>query len=83
MLQRGATDIKVFDLPDGRLPELEHILGQKVKVKDKQGKEWIGKLQFIGTNSLFPSWGLHCTIARVPGIMINSIMDIILIEDVE
>lgn len=81
MLQRGSTNIKVFELPDGRVRELDHILNSKVKVKDKQGKEWIGKLQFVGSNSLFPSWGLHCTIARVPGIMINSIMDINLIEE--
>ena len=74
--QRGHTGINVFDTPDGAIHELDHILGHKVKAKDKSGKEWIGTLQFIGTNTLLPSWGLHCTIDRMPGIFLNSIMDI-------
>lgn len=81
--QRGSTGINVFDLPDGNIKELDHILGHKVKVKIKGGGEIIGKLQFVGTNALLPSWGLHCTIDRVPGICINSIMDIIDLEPQE
>lgn len=73
------TKINVFDLPDGNLHELDHIIGQLVEVKDKAGKEHKGKLNFIGTNSFFPSLGLHCTINRTPLIKINSILDIILI----
>lgn len=81
--QRGSTGINMFEQPSGAIQQLDHILGHKVKVKDKEGKERIGKLQFVGTNALLPSWGLHCTIDRVPGICINSIMDIIDLEPQE
>lgn len=64
-----------------QIEALNHILGKRVKVKDKQGKEWFGDLQFVGTNDWFPQWGLHCTVSRVPQIEINSIMDITLLEE--
>ncbi len=78
---RGTTEVNVFDLPDGNIHELDHILGKQVKVKDKTGKEYIGALQFVGANSLFPLWGLHCTISRQPAIFINSVSDIELLEE--
>lgn len=73
---RGQTDINVFDLKDGSLKELDFLLNQKVKVIDIIGEEHVGTLQFVGTSELFPSWGLYCTLSRVPGIMINGIKDI-------
>ena len=75
------TTINVFDLKDGSIKELDHISGKQVKVKDVSGKVHRGELQFVGTNELFPSWGLHCTISRVPVIMINSVNDIVLLEE--
>lgn len=80
---RGATGINVFDLPDENLHALDHIIGKQVEVKDKQGKKHKGVLQFVGTNPLLKSWGLHCTINRVPGIKIKSISDIVLLETIE
>lgn len=80
---RGDTGINAFELPDTSIHELDHIIGKRVEVKDKLGKVHRGVLNFIGTNSLFPSWGLHCTISRMPRIKINSINDLVLLEKVE
>ena len=63
------------------MKELQHIIGKRVKVKDSDGKEWVGELQFVGLNEIFPSWGLHVTISRVPGILINTIKDIEVLEE--
>jgi len=64
-------------LGDGQLPEMVHMLGTRVKVKCvRSGNEICGKLEFVGYNSNFPSWGLHCTVSRMPGIHINSVADI-------
>lgn len=81
--ERGHTGINVFDLPDGAIHELDHIIGHRVKVRDSDGLSHVGKLQFVGTNQLLPSWGLHCTIDRMPGIQIKSIMDITDLEPQE
>ena len=81
MTVRGATGINAFQLKDGAIKELDHILGSKVKVKDIIGQVHRGELQFVGTNELFPSWGLHCTVSRVPAIMINSVNDITLLDE--
>jgi hypothetical protein len=59
-----------------QLPELTHILGQRVCVTDTSGQKWYGELYFVGTNDFFLSWGLHCTVNRTPGILIKTIMDI-------
>ena len=62
---------------NGQLPELEHLLGTKVLVTNVRTKQEIGgELQFVGYNEHFPSWGLVCTIDRMPAIHINSVADI-------
>ena len=67
----------------GQLPELEHVLGERVCVKTKSGMVTCGILQFVGHLPLLPSWGLVCTIDRMPGIPINSIADIELCPEAE
>lgn len=64
-----------------QIQELIHILGKRVKVKDKKGEEHFGILQFVGESEFFPSLGLVCTISRQPHIQINSIIDIVLLEE--
>lgn len=76
---RGATGINIFNMKDCSMKELDHILGLKVKVKDLKGRVHQGELQFVGTNEMFPTWGLHCTVSRVPAIMIHSVNDITLL----
>ena len=61
---------------EGQLKEMEHMIGEKVLVTGKDGVTVGGDLQFVGYNKLFPSWGLHCTVDRMPGIHINSVADI-------
>lgn len=64
-----------------QLEQLTHILGKRVKVKDKKGEEHFGILQFVGESEFFPQIGLCCTISRQPHIQINSILDIVLLEE--
>lgn len=64
-----------------QIEELIPFLEQWVIVTDKQGQKWPGHLQFVGINEHFPSWGLVCTVGRVPGIRINNINNIKLIEN--
>jgi len=63
------------------MKELEHIIGKRVKVIDRDKKVWVGKLDFIGVNEYFPSWGLCVTLDRCPGILINSIKDIEVLDE--
>ena len=63
------------------IKELDFLLGKKVLVTTLTGEKVPGILQFVGTSELFPSWGLHCTVGRMPGLMINSVNDIELLED--
>ena len=63
-----------------QLIELEHILGQRVRVTDIDGQQWHGELQFVGTNEFFSSWGLHCTVNRTPGIRLKTVMDIEILD---
>lgn len=64
----------------GQLKELEHLIGQRVKAKCvRSGHVIAGELQFVGYNETFPSWGLVCTISRMPGIHLNSVADLIII----
>lgn len=61
----------------GQIKEMEHMLGKRVEVVDaRSGHKIGGELQFVGYNKHFPSWGLVCTIDRMPAIHINSVADI-------
>ena len=77
----GATGINMLTIPDGDIKEMSHVIGSKVRVTDVHGKIHRGTLDFVGTNELFKSWGLHVTVSRVPGIKINSVNDIVVITN--
>ena len=60
-----------------QIEEMRHVLGKRVKVKCvRSGDVIVGDLYFVGTNEYFPTWGLTCTVARRPGIHLNSVADI-------
>ena len=64
-----------------QLKEMEPLLGSRVKVTCRRsGQTVYGTLQFVGYNDSFPSWGLTCTVDRLPGIRINSVVEIELVE---
>lgn len=93
MMRSKCTDFKIMELQqnrpnrndvvisEGSIRELDHILGERVKVKGKDGQDHYGILQFVGTNESFPKKGLMVTISRQPLIQINSIMDIEILEE--
>jgi hypothetical protein len=59
------------------MKEFEQFIGKKVCVTRKSdGVEICGILTFVGYNEHFPSWDLHCTVDRMPGIQIDSIESI-------
>ena len=56
---------------------MHHLLNKYVLVKDyKTGVQYGGLLTYVGINAFFPSWGLVCTVDRMPGIHIRSHADI-------
>lgn len=63
--------------------KVQKLLNKKVSVISKDGLKVNGDLYFAGYNKNFPSWGLVCTVARMPGIRINNINDIKLYQEKE
>ncbi len=71
--------MNVRDLKTTQLPEMEHMLGAHVCVTNaRTGQKVCGILKFVGYLHYFPTWGLVCTIDRLPGVHINSVADITL-----
>lgn len=63
------------------LEEMLPFKGQWVCVIRKtDGVEICGTLDWVGYNEHFPSWGLSCTISRLPGIQIESLASMRLVE---
>lgn len=48
------------------LEEAQLLIGQRVTVKDSKGVEIGGVLQRVGRSEFFESWGMTCTIDRMP-----------------
>ena len=63
------------------LEEMLPFKGQWVCVTSKDGVEICGTLDWIGYNEHFPKWGLNCTISRMPGIQIESLLKLRLVGD--
>jgi len=70
-------------LSDKEKEEINKLLNKKVYVVSKNGLKICGELYFAGYNENFPSWGLVCTVSRMPGIQINNISDIKLYREKE
>jgi hypothetical protein len=67
-------------ISSGQIPEMIPFLGARVSVLNKKGETICGELQFVGVLPLIPEWGLVCTISRLPGVAINSLADITLLD---
>jgi len=63
------------------IEEMLPFKGQWVCVIRKDdGVKICGTLDWVGYNEHFPSWGLCCTISRLPGIKIESLASLTLME---
>jgi hypothetical protein len=68
----------IFDVPDGELKEMVGFYGKKFRVKDIDGKYWVGKLNYCGSNPML-NWDLQVTLDRTP-LRVNHIKDIELLD---
>ena len=50
-------------------------------IRKTDGVEICGTLDWVGYNENFPSWGLVCTISRLPAVQIESLDSIKLADD--
>lgn len=53
------------------LEEAQLLIGQRVTVQNNKGVEIGGILQRVGRSEFFESWGMTCTIDRMPITNIN------------
>ena len=44
----------------------EQFMGKRISFKTEDGKDWVGKCEFLGYNSFLPSWKFQVTINRTP-----------------
>lgn len=64
------------------IEEMRPFIGKRVCVNRKfDGLEICGTLDWVGYNEHFPSWGLVCTVSRMPAIEIESLLSISLCDE--